>query len=562
MKEAYPPEPAKHRTQDNMFPKDLHLFTYVKSANGYLPFFQAGPQGQAMLDITSSKVRSLEALLFRNTTLRRVHDHANKWNTDPQISRYHLSLRGKNQESIPAVLFSRIIENGEQGVAALAHTRPDGGTLLTDCLPDLDPWSLGPQGADYLFSLAAMRLHGGVWAATLASEKSLAVQIDTITERLVDLFDRELRYVPSHDEWHLGRVPFAESVRFFVVRNLPLHFALPAFPCKSGNDVDKTLGTLPDMGELLALRSLDRFNQLVKQIYPPGSVIVIVSDGHVFSDLIGVADETVNVYGQVLRDQASSHFAPGTVLFHGLEDLLSITPLEPFSASPGELRRFFPDLSSVPVSRFLLSDRSADAEDARRVLGGLFGSDGSVLKSKTKNDPDVTALYRGFSKFLLTDLANNRIMLSLSRTQQKKRCSAVALEMIQRNDAYSAMIELLFPMHIRISIHPHSCAGPKYGIRLAHSSFLGAKVVDDQSSETLFHIPTPWHNTVLECPPGTYTFVKRAAIRAAEENGKRVELVLLSDGRPSHYKMIEDGATMSQDQTPCPPVMMLVEPCT
>ena len=66
-------------------------------------------------------------------------------------------------------------------------------------------------------------------------------------------------------------------------RNLRLELCLPAFPCKSSN-LRKVLGVVPDKGEELALRRLHEFVRLVKEIYDPGARVLIVSDGHVFSD--------------------------------------------------------------------------------------------------------------------------------------------------------------------------------------------------------------------------------------------------------------------------------------
>ena len=38
--------------------------------------------------------------------------------------------------------------------------------------------------------------------------------------------------------------------------------------------------------------------------------------------------------------------------------------------------------------------------------------------------------------------------------------------MIKRNDAYSNLVELMFPFHLRFSIHAHCNSGPKFGISL------------------------------------------------------------------------------------------------
>jgi hypothetical protein len=112
------------------------------------------------------------------------------------------------------------------------------------------------------------------------SEDTKTVQT---TESITSLFASTLKNVASNDEWDLGIELFKKRVADFVVRKERIQMALPAFPCKSPSS--RKVGThTPDMAESLALRTLHRFSQAVKAIYPPGVVIWIVSDGHVFSD--------------------------------------------------------------------------------------------------------------------------------------------------------------------------------------------------------------------------------------------------------------------------------------
>ncbi|RKO83929.1 Pyoverdine/dityrosine biosynthesis protein-domain-containing protein, partial [Blyttiomyces helicus] len=363
--------------------------------------------------------------------------------------------------------------------------------------------------------------------------------VATTTEALVDVFDKEYRHRPASDQWNIGRPRFAEKVRFYVERNQPLHMVLPAFPCKSSNIEGKTLGNLPDMGEELALQTMHKIGGLIKDIYPPGCVFVIVSDGHVFSDLIGVNDVLVAEYGRVMRRMAADIAADEKLFeFHGLDDLLHIEPRPAFSDEATHFQDYLPNFASVPLVQPLATDRQSSADDARRVMQDQFGTDPADLKIKIRDDMATTNLYRGFSRFLLDDIANHPTLLALpSKNAKKKLCSQLAFEMIQRNNSYSAMVELLFPLHLRISIHPHSNSGPKYGVNLIHSSFLiRPESGNNIGSEALFHIPTPWHNTILESADGKFTLMKHADIKAAVANGADFEAVYYPDGRPSHYK--------------------------
>ncbi|KAJ3173886.1 dityrosine synthesis enzyme [Geranomyces variabilis] len=524
-----------------MLPKDLLLFTYVADNKGNLVFLAPSARGTSLLALPSfplplnHKLRLECILVDKNPQATQ----ATPWSDNINVHRRRVTVVVKDKQNVDAIRYVHTTESGEQGAVALPFY-----TAVTEAQP------LEGLGIEYFFALLATNLSGGAWAEAPAAIHQ-DDDIDNLSNQLADLFDRELRYAPRNDEWQTGRTRFVDQIKFFVSRSLPLHFALPAFPCKSSNNIDKTLGTLPDMGELLALQNLNSFNEKVRDVYAPGSTIVIVSDGHVFSDLIGVGDDTVDEYGHVLREQAAACFPPTSFDFHGLGDLLTIKHSHSTRATPTQLRHLLPSLPSAPLlTTPLSSHRCPQADDARRALDALFGSDNNNnnnnWKSRLASDAATTALYRGFSKFLLTDLAHRVELAGMSNTQRKKRCCALAFEMIKRNEAYSQMVELLFPMHLRISIHPHSCAGPKMGVRLirtqASSSSVGRK---SALTEALFHIPTPWHNTVLETSAGVYVLCKKVDIfaQAVSVAERRIEgagglfLVRFPDGRPSHYRV-------------------------
>jgi pyoverdine/dityrosine biosynthesis protein Dit1 len=61
------------------------------------------------------------------------------------------------------------------------------------------------------------------------------------------------------------------------------------------------LGSFPDRGEELSLLRLQSFCERVKQFYAPGCEVVLVTDGIVFADLIGVADEQIDAYWQRMQ---------------------------------------------------------------------------------------------------------------------------------------------------------------------------------------------------------------------------------------------------------------------
>src|SRR6185436_17323058 len=90
-------------------------------------------------------------------------------------------------------------------------------------------------------------------------------------------------------------------------------------------NLGKVSGANPDAGEALALRTLESFVKAVREIYGPGARLWVISDGHVFSDCIGVNDASVSVYDDMLRRNYRRHHSAEPnpcIKFLGLEDLL------------------------------------------------------------------------------------------------------------------------------------------------------------------------------------------------------------------------------------------------
>lgn len=58
---------------------------------------------------------------------------------------------------------------------------------------------------------------------------------------------------------------------------------LPGFPFKAPNSQSKVLGKLPDRAEELSLAHLNGLCLFIKDIYPPGAELTIISDGLVYN---------------------------------------------------------------------------------------------------------------------------------------------------------------------------------------------------------------------------------------------------------------------------------------
>ncbi|MCW7946116.1 pyoverdine biosynthesis protein PvcA [Streptomyces hygroscopicus] len=270
----------------------------------------------------------------------------------------------------------------------------------------------------------------------------------------------------------------------FVRDGAPIVFTLPGFPCKSPNPA-KVLGHLPDQGERLSLAFLNTLCTETERIYPPGARVIICSDGHVFSDLVGVPDDHIDAYSDELRIQISKL---------GL-DRLSVL----------DLRDVLGDLPH-DTKRAHVGDRYAPALDA--------------LRAEVRADDHALALYRGITRFLVEDTAD----WTGTRSALQRACRQRAYGVIQRSRAWGDLIAEHHPDAVRLSIHPQRVGAPKFGIRL----------LDAPDAWT-----TPWHSAALHRADGTWTLMPRAE---AARRGRLVQ----QDGRASHFD--ENGSGRSGHQ--------------
>ncbi len=279
---------------------------------------------------------------------------------------------------------------------------------------------------------------------------------------------------PVGGESLASNVLLKRQIEAFAELQKPIQMVLPAFPCKSRNNARKVLGTLPDKGEEVALRNLDALCDGLSAVHPPGAELVIVSDGRVFADVVGVSDATVSLYQNELRQMIRSRH----LKWASLDDFI---PIESHS-------------------------------EKRRILVNSFGRPLEEIRQLVLNVADKRLLYCGLTRFLCEDMGG--ITIGMSNNQLQKQCKANAMQMMQRNDAYSALVEKEFPGHLRLSIHPHLDPAKKLGINLVQER-------DEWK--------TPWHNVLVEWNDGHLELMKRWE---AEDLGLRL---IVSDGVPSHF---------------------------
>lgn len=243
----------------------------------------------------------------------------------------------------------------------------------------------------------------------------------------------------------LQNAPLFKKIAAKIKMSKELVFLLPAFPAKSPSPA-KTSGAMPDLGEVLALQGLNDLCEKISELYEPGARIIICSDGRVFSDVVRVSDEQITEYQKGIEEIVKD-FKLSKISLFALDDL-------------------FAGKTADEMRDILLTKYARSVEDVRNLV---------LLRD------DYKKLFNGLHKFLLEDeLALNP---ELSKTKVTVETKNRTYELMRRSDAWSELLNSVFPDELRLSIHPYKIEHEKFGIKLISSSSKWA---------------TPWHNVTVK----------------------------------------------------------------
>ncbi len=252
-------------------------------------------------------------------------------------------------------------------------------------------------------------------------------------------------YSLQKESFQSNQVPLLRRIEEKIALREELLFILPAFPAKSPSG-EKTIGSLPDFGEVLALKNLQNLCERIGAVYPPGARLLICSDGRAFSDVVNVADPVIDRYNEGVK-QIIQEFDLGALSVFTMDELY-----------PGKT-----------------------PEELREILLVTHGKELSEVKARIVSDPGYRSLFNGLHRFLSED--TKTLFPGLSRTQVQKQSKENAYELLRRSEAWSELLATHFRGALRLSIHPHDPEHEKFGIKLVASSSKWA---------------TPWHNVVVK----------------------------------------------------------------
>lgn len=328
---------------------------------------------------------------------------------------------------------------------------------------------------------------------------------DHLASDILDIIERYGQHLPSNEgdgvhsgKW-LGRGFFMEKVKAQLVKKQAIRLILPAFPWKSINKVDKVTGILPDLGEELALYRLNQMCEDIKTIYYFGGQVFIATDGLVFDDVVGIADEDTWAYGEGLVDMARRH---------GLSNirLMRVMDIMGYTYDKALDKELYMSL----------------AANCRRDIIDSYGRTEDEVRWMMKHDPDTLLTYCGFIRFLETDLRFSPITAAtkaISGSQYRKTVKKVAIQMMIRAESFTKLLQMHCADYVRLSIHP-STGSAKLSIPL---------IVQGSGKFPR----SPWHSSLAISVDGHYSTVAAKDVRDSHD-------LIVRDGQGYYFREKSD----------------------
>ena len=157
----------------------------------------------------------------------------------------------------------------------------------------------------------------------------------------------------------------------------------------------------------------------------------------------------------------------------------------------------------------------ASMKCCRQDLERRFAPSDEALTKLIKNDEDTNLTYRGMAKFLESEMETSPTLAGQSRSARQKEQKKLAKRMMQRSEAFTLAIRTVFPLHVRLSMHPSSGAA-KLSIPLIPTS-------DGNFQKS------PWHSCIAAGRDNSFRCVHVDEVRDSHD-------LVYRYGRPYYYR--------------------------
>ena len=166
---------------------------------------------------------------------------------------------------------------------------------------------------------------------------------------------------------------------------------------------------------------------------------------------------------------------------------------------------------------------------SRADLESQFGGVDKDVRQMIQTDNDTLMTYRGFIRFLETDLRYSPVAAHSRSGQHYRRIvKEVAMKMMMRAEAFTKIIQEKCPDYVRLSIHPSSGAGK-----------LSVPLLAEKSNPNGFP-RTPWHSSIAVGLDGAYRSIHSKDVRQTHD-------LVMKDGRPWCFRERSDLFDLGDD---------------
>lgn len=268
-------------------------------------------------------------------------------------------------------------------------------------------------------------------------------QLPTIEDRSMELPAYLVKYHPKQEIEDYEK--FAKRVEFLVEKaSDEFKILIPAFPCKSKNLEKKVISQAPDVGELLALATLDHLAFDIEKLINRKVVIYLLNDALILPQELAVDEIYVKSYREKIANLVQDFF-PDRFVLTDLYELLTL--MDKKEQSKEDFLQSF---------EFLAGKSTLHLEDDIRV--------GTV-------DQELDCTYY---KQLFQTKAKG---LSLSSTERRMLAKQIAEGIETRSSVFANFLKEVESQFLRLSIIDRPFAEEKLSINLLYGQ--GRK--------------TPWH---------------------------------------------------------------------
>ncbi|KAJ5400494.1 hypothetical protein N7465_010983 [Penicillium sp. CMV-2018d] len=320
---------------------------------------------------------------------------------------------------------------------------------------------------------------------------------DEVPRKVVEVLKRFCLH--SSKDGHqkdIGRVfeSVPEKLKVNITANQPITMVLPAFPWKSPNQ-DKVLGYGADLGEEMGLAKLNHLCEEISKVYPYGARLILICDGPVYNDLVGVPDDEYYDYGIELRKIAQKkHFS--CIQFTRLMNLLGLG-----------------DGEKIPKADYLCLVSTC----REKLMSPTYFDPTFDIDHELRTNPDTKTTYQSYFSRISEDLKWAKgfdPLVAADPTLYATEVSKMAKTMINRLIAYEAVINATLGKYIRLSIHP-SLGRNKISIPLLRQGDMFGDM--------------PWHASVVVLSNGEIKTGRSREFRELYE-------VVMKHGRPHYFR--------------------------